>query len=234
MWHTRYKGSSFDTMQAEFGKNIANTLKKIPSVWSVDAEYQDTSGSATMTEKETAKVTKMLSDAGTIFQKLDASSLNGISDNEELLMRMKTFLNKKVRAGKRVTNVRKTVDDMITYFHDYYKIESDKRKSAKGKAGVTERKKEVMKYFSNTNRRNLENILNIMNAFVDIKMVLIKQMNKTAKLKTFLSTADGFEVTDQEGYVAIDKIGKNAVKLVDRMEFSRANFSDKVIKGWQK
>lgn len=234
VWHTRYKGSSFDTMQAEFGKNIANTLKKIPSVWSVDAEYQDTSGSATMTEKETAKVTKMLSDAGTIFQKLDASSLNGISDNEELLMRMKTFLNKKVRAGKRVTNVRKTVDDMITYFHDYYKIESDKRKSAKGKAGVTERKKEVMKYFSNTNRRNLENILNLMNAFVDIKMVLIKQMNKTAKLKTFLSTADGFEVTDQEGYVAIDKIGKNAVKLVDRMEFSRANFSDKVIKGWQK
>ena len=234
VWHTRYKGSSFDTMQAEFGKNIANTLKKIPSVWSVDAEYQDTSGSATMTEKETAKVTKMLSDAGTIFQKLDASSLNGISDNEELLMRMKTFLNKKVRAGKRVTNVRKTVDDMITYFHDYYKIESDKRKSAKGKAGVTQRKKDVMKYFSNTNRRNLENILNLMNVFVDIKMVLIKQMNKTAKLKTFLSTADGFEVTDQEGYVAIDKIGKNAVKLVDRMEFSRANFSDKVIKGWQK
>ena len=45
-------------------------------------------------EKETAKVTKMLSDAGTIFQKLDASSLNCISDNEELLMRMKTFLNK--------------------------------------------------------------------------------------------------------------------------------------------
>ena len=232
VWHTRYKGSSFDTMQAEFGKNIANTLKKIPSVWSVDAEYQDTSGSATMTEKETAKVTKMLSDAGTIFQKLDASSLNGISDNEELLMRMKTFLNKKVRAGKRVTNVRKTVDDMITYFHDYYKIESDKRKSAKGKAGVTERKKEVMKYFSNTNRRNLENILNIMNAFVDIKMVLIKQMNKTAKLKTFLSTADGFEVTDQEGYVAIDKIGKNAVKLVDRMEFSFNNFT--AIKAWDK
>ena len=85
---------------------------------------------------------------------------------------MKTFLNKKVRAGKRITNVKKTVQDMITYFHDYYKIESDKRKSAKGKAGVTERKKEVMKYFSNTNRRNLENILNLMNAFVDIKMIL--------------------------------------------------------------
>lgn len=234
VWHTRYKGGSFENMQAEFGKNIADSLKKVPGVWSVDAEYQDASGSANMTAKETEKVTKMLSDAGKIFQKLDASSLNGISDNEELLMRMKTFLNKKVRAGKKVGNVKKAVQDMITYFHDYYKIESDKRKSVKGKANVTTRKKEVMKYFSNTNSRNLENILNLMNAFVDIKMVFIKQMNKTAKLKTFLSTADGFEVTDQEGYVAIDKIGKNAVKLIDRMEFSRANFSDKVLKGWQK
>ncbi len=234
VWHTRYKGGSFENMQAEFGKNIADSLKKVPGVWSVDAEYQDASGSANMTAKETEKVTKMLSDAGKIFQKLDANSLNGISDNEELLMRMKTFLNKKVRAGKKVGNVKKAVQDMITYFHDYYKIESDKRKSVKGKANVTTRKKEVMKYFSNTNSRNLENILNLMNAFVDIKMVFIKQMNKTAKLKTFLSTADGFEVTDQEGYVAIDKIGKNAVKLIDRMEFSRANFSDKVLKGWQK
>ena len=59
-------------------------------------------------------------------------------------------------------------------------------------------------------------------------------MNQTAQLKTFLSTEDGFKVTGQEGYVAIDKLGKNAVKLVDRMEFSKANFSDKVLKGWQK
>lgn len=234
VWHTRYKGSSFENMSAEFGKNIAKTLKPSRSVFSVDAEYEDASGSATMTEKETAKVTKMLSDAGKIFQKLDANSLNGISDNEELLTRMKTFLNKKVRAGKRVTNVSKVVSEMITYFHDYYKIESDKRKSAKGKAGVSDRKKEVMKYFSNTNKRNLENILHLMNAFVDVKQILISQMNKTAKLKTFLSTADGFEVTSPEGYVAIDKVGKNAVKLIDRMEFSRANFSDKVFKGWQK
>tara|TARA_Y100000004_G_scaffold188397_1_gene242446 strand:- start:79 stop:1308 length:1230 start_codon:yes stop_codon:yes gene_type:complete len=234
VWHTSYSGKDFESMTASFGKNIANKFKPSKSVWSVDAEYQDASGTATMTDKKTEEVTKMLSDAGRIFQKLDAKSLNGISDNEELLMRMKTFLNKKVRAGKRITNVKKTVQDMITYFHDYYKIESDKRKSAKGKAGVTERKKEVMKYFSNTNKRNLENILNLMNAFVDVKLILIGQMSKTAKLRTFLSTTNGFQVTGEEGYVAIDKVGKNAVKLIDRMEFSRANFSDEVLKGWQK
>ena len=234
VWHTSYSGDSFENMQASFGKNIASKLNPSKDVWSVDAEYKDQTGTATMTEKETAKVTKMLSDAGTLFQKLDASSLNGISDNDELLMRMKTFLNTKVRAGKRITNVSKTVDEMIKYFHDFFKKETGKRKTDKGKSGVADRKKEVMKYFSRTNKKNLEGILNLMNKFVDIKLVLIKQMDKTSKLKTFLSTTDGYEVTGAEGYVAIDKFGKNAVKLIDRMEFSRANFSDEVLKGWQK
>jgi len=38
-------------------------------------------------------------------------------------------------------------------------------------------------------------------------------------------------VTNPEGFVAIDRTGK-AVKLVDRMEFSRANFN--VAKDWTK
>ena len=41
---------------------------------------------------------------------------------------------------------------------------------------------------------------------------------------TFLKTNDGFKVTDQEGFVAIDSSG-TAVKLVDRLEFSKANFT---------
>ena len=187
-----------------------------------------------MTKKETDEVTAILSKAGTVFQKIKASTLNGISENDELLMRMKTFLNTKVRDGKRITNVNKTVDEMITYFHNFFKGESDKRKSKKGKDAVNLRKEDVMRFFSKTNKIQLANILNLMNHFVDAKLILIKQMNQTAQLKTFLSTEDGFKVTGQEGYVAIDKFGKNAVKLVDRLEFSKANFSDKVKKGWQK
>tara|TARA_E500000178_G_C16991351_1_gene740958 strand:+ start:639 stop:1865 length:1227 start_codon:yes stop_codon:yes gene_type:complete len=233
VWHTRYKGKNFENMNAEFGVKIADDVKA-QGVWSVDALYQDTSGSATMTKKETDQVTKILSDAGKVFQKLNPSTLNGISENDELLMRMKTFLNTKVRAGKKITNVRKTVDEMIDYFHNFFKGETDKRKSEKGKDAVNLRKQDVMRFFSKTNKSQLSNILTLMNHFVDAKLMLIKQMNKTAQLKTFLSTEDGFKVTGQEGYVAIDKLGKNAVKLVDRMEFSKANFSDKIKKGWQK
>jgi len=59
-------------------------------------------------------------------------------------------------------------------------------------------------------------------------------LNQTSSLATFLRTSTGFKVTNQEGYVAIDRLEGGAVKLVDRMEFSKANFSADVIKGWQK
>ena len=53
-------------------------------------------------------------------------------------------------------------------------------------------------------------------------------------IKTFLKTKSGFVVTDQEGYVAIDHMTGGAVKIIDRMEFSRANFSADILKGWQR
>ena len=73
-----------------------------------------------------------------------------------------------------------------------------------------------------------------MNHLVDAKEILINQMNKVKGLDTFLLTDQGFKSTGQEGFVAIDRVGKNAVKLVDRMNFSYANFSPEVKKGWQR
>ena len=42
--------------------------------------------------------------------------------------------------------------------------------------------------------------------------------------KQFIKTDKGYEVTNPEGYVAIDNDGQ-AVKLVDRLTFSKANFN---------
>lgn len=234
VWHTRYTGGSLEDMKASFGMNIADTLKKSKSVWSADAEYKDVTGTATFTKKETDALTAILSSAGKVFQKIDAASLNGISKDDELLIRMKTFLNTKVRKQERVTNVKSAVNEMIDYMHNYYKIEAEKRKSPKGKSSVDERKKLVMKYFSSTNRKNLEAILELMNHIVDAKLMLIKKMNQASSLATFVQTDRGFKAVGEEGFVAIDKLGKNAVKLVDRMEFSFNNFSPKVLKGWQR
>ena len=69
---------------------------------------------------------------------------------------------------------------------------------------------------------------------VIVKLKLINKLNKLNSLETFIKTRKGFKVTGQEGYVAIDTIGGDAVKLVDRMEFSYNNFSPDILKGWDK
>jgi hypothetical protein len=62
------------------------------------------------------------------------------------------------------------------------------------------------------------------------KSMVIGQLAKVNTFGTFLKTDDGYKVTAPEGFVAI-KSG-NALKLVDRLEFSRANFT--VAKDWDR
>ena len=55
------------------------------------------------------------------------------------------------------------------------------------------------------------------------KQSIINKLQKVNTLGTFLKTENGYRVTAPEGFVAI-KDGA-ALKLVDRLEFSRANFT---------
>jgi hypothetical protein len=67
-----------------------------------------------------------------------------------------------------------------------------------------------------------------------MKIVILKSLNKASSVETYLKTKEGLKPTGHEGYVAINKHGIDAVKIIDRMEFSYANFSPDVIKGWTK
>ena len=64
------------------------------------------------------------------------------------------------------------------------------------------------------------------------KLKLINKLNRLQNVDTFVKTRKGYKVTGAEGYVAIDKLGGDAVKLVDSMEFSYNNFSPDILKGW--
>jgi hypothetical protein len=234
VWHTTYRGKSFESMSASFGEEIASKLRKSKQVWSVDAVYKDVSGSANMTQKETDTVTAILSKAGKLFNTVDKKTFDGITDNPELLMRVKTFVNVKVRAGERIKNPSSFVTELMDYIYDYYQGQIDKLKTEKGKAGKEEKRKEIMSYFSTVEKSQIVALFNLYNLIVDAKLLIIRKLDRTKTIGTFLKTADGYKVTEQEGFVAIDKVGKNAVKLVDRLQFSQANFSPEIIKGWQK
>ena len=234
VWHTTYTGDNFESMRAVFAKQIASSLKDSPDVFSMDASYRDVSGKATMTSKETAEVTKILSDAGKIFNQIDRYTLNGISDNDELLLRTKTFMNTKVRSGERVKNTTRLTNELVQYLMDYFSKEEDKRKTEKGKTTIRDRQSSVMEYFAKTDKRKIKLIFDLMNKLVDAKNIIIRKMDQAKTINTLLLTKDGYKTTGQEGFVAVDRMGGNAVKLVDRLQFSHANFSPDIQKGWQK
>ena len=233
VWHTMYSGDSFETMKASFGKDISAKLSKTSAVWHTDATFRDVSGAATFTDADTKALTAILSRAGQIFRTIPAAALNDISDNDEFLMRVKTFNNTKVRAGEKITNPSAHVTGLMNFVHNFYQKEADKKKTEAGKQVQLTKQKEMMQYFTRHSKSDIVKIFELMNLLVDAKHYIIGKLNQVRTLGTFLRTVDGFRATTPEGYVAIDHIG-NAVKLVDRMEFSRANFSADVIKGWQK
>jgi hypothetical protein len=234
VWHTMYEGDSFETMGAVFGTDILSTLKKDNNVWMTDVNYKDVSGKATMTQEETEKVTTILSEAGKIFQKLDATILNSIKEDEELLQRIKTFNNTKIKAKLQITDVKQHVQELIDYIQDIYSKEEESKKNEKNKLSITLKRNRILRFFSAKNKTSLENIFTMMNLLAEAKLILIKKMNEVKTLNTFLLTKNGYEVTGAEGYVAIDKLKGDAVKLVDRLQFSYANFSSDIIKGWRR
>lgn len=234
VWHTTYRGDSLESMSANFGEEIATRLKKTKSVWSVDAMYKDVSGSVNFNAAETKEITEILSKAGKIFSGLKRSSLDGMSDNQDLLIRVKAFINSKVRAGERIGDTAKFVDDLMKYVHDHFQKEIDKKATEKAKATAEAKRNEVMKYFANTPKADIVKIFDMYNLIVDAKHLIVRKLDKAKQIGTFLKTVDGYKVTEQEGFVAIDHMGKNAVKLVDRLQFSRANFSPEIKKGWER
>ena len=232
IWHTSYSGKTLQGMKASFGKGITRKMKKVPSVFMDDATYEDVTGNAKFTSEETKECTALISQAGKMLRNISGDALKVIASDDELKQKIKTYNNTFVRAGEPFPNVRKHVSGLYNYIEEWYDGEIETKKQDKTKEQWTNRKKAALsKVFGNYN--DLANIFTFMNLVIQAKQMIIDKMNKASKMRSFLKTRDGFKVTNPEGFVAIDKV-QGAVKLVDRLQFSYANFSPEILKGWQK
>ena len=236
VWHTTYTGNSLPDMKASFGADISK-LQKPSSVWMDDATYKDASGSATFTAAETEKVTGVLSKVGSTFQKINANGLRAFLKLQDSMTgtlagaSLKTYNNSKVRAGQRISNPNAHAKGYEKWVFDSIQKQIDKAKSPKGKEKYVNMQKEyVREVKKHTN--NLRSVITFQNLLVDAKMQIVKKLDRVKSIGTFIRTPNGFKVTNPEGYVAIDRVKGNAVKLVDRMEFSFNNFT--AIKSWDR
>tara|TARA_R110000782_G_scaffold209394_10_gene297613 strand:+ start:1563 stop:2792 length:1230 start_codon:yes stop_codon:yes gene_type:complete len=232
VWHTSYKGSTFEGMKATFGVDVTK-LKQSKDVWSQDAMLRDLT-KMTMTKEETNEVNEYLTAAGKIFNKINGSTLRELESNQILAQHIETYNNTFVRKGEVIGNIGRHVSGLIKWIENKYQKEIDKRKTDKGKSAQQSKLDALLAFFSAKNQNSLKLMFELQKMIVLAKLKLINILNKLSNIDTFVKTRTGYRTTGPEGYVAIDKLGGDAVKIVDRMEFSYNNFSPDILKGWDK
>ena len=105
-------------------------------------------------------------------------------------------------------------------------------KTEKSQTKVANEQKEMLRELKK-HTKNLEQVILFQNYLIEAKMGIVKKLNSVKQLTdTFIRTSNGYKVVNPEGFVAIDRVSGNAVKLVDRMEFSFNNFT--AIKAWDR
>ena len=232
VWHTTYTGNDFESMRASYGVDVSKFRNSV-AVWSQDAMLRDVTN-ATLDKKETEEVTGYLSKAGKLFNQISGTTLRELEGNEDLATLIEQYNNTFVRQGQVIGNTSTHVNGLIKWINKKFKGEMDKRSTARGKKTQQDKLDAYMKFFSPTNKKSLVKMFELQKQIVLAKMKLINKLDSLKKIDTFVKTTKGYKVTGEEGYVAIDKLGGDAVKLVDRMEFSYNNFSPDILKGWDK
>ena len=229
VFHTSYSGRSLDTMSASFG-NIG--IQGNTDVFVTSSDFKNASGEANMSSVEKTVYTNLvnktegsLKQASRFLDLMKGNNMNKFTLN----IMFKTFFNRYVREGRNLIGARNTARDFAQYFSNALdkEIESKKMKTTKDK--YLELKNKGLKFISDNQQSIYMTVASYMNLQA-AKNFMIRKLQKVNTFGTFLRTPDGYRVTAPEGFVAI-RSGQ-ALKLVDRLEFSRANFT--ADKNWEK
>ena len=230
VFHTMYTGKDMKSLNASFG-NVRGSGNS--RVWVASASYKDDSGSITFTKAElntfNAQLRMAEGSLGRASKVLDEMTSRA-TDPLSVGFRLKAFFNHYIRNNKGSMAKVAVLQDM---FRDYYenvlKTEIDQRKTEKAKQKYRDILANGLK-FINQNKSGLYMAIASHVTLGNAKNTLIQKMNQIQQIGHYIKTGTGYRVTAPEGYVAVDRVA-GAVKIVDRLEFSRANFT--LPKGWK-
>ena len=231
VFHTSYSGSSLQSMNAIYGVNIKN-FKDTNDVYFASATFTDADGVARFTEQEKAKFQRLINKTeGSLKQA--SGFLNVIKEQGEGRFMMsamfKKFMNTFYRdKNKVISNVQNIVRDFELFYTNELRKEILTKKTIVARTKYTKILAEGLIFLKVNSRSLYFTIASYMN-IIEAKLFVIRKLEMVKTLGTFLRTDNGYQVTAPEGFVAIQS--GNALKLVDRLEFSRANFT--AAKNWE-
>ena len=223
IFHTSYEGTSLETMKANYGVNVGS-LHQTSAVWFDDATYKDYTGIASLTPSENASIQKQITSATATMEKIGQARFDIILNNKDFARSIKPFINQMVRQGEQVGEPMQFLQKFVNYYNDeLMKGIEDLSGGIAGRAAQARlvKIKEKEQWVAD-NANNLLVILATYKRVIELKHALMRKLQQVDSIGTFQKTNDGYKVTAPEGFVAIGHDG-GAIKLVDRLEFSRTN-----------
>jgi len=231
VFHTAYSGPSIPELTASFGVDIS-TFNSTPDVYVVSSSFADASGAANFGSQQKVAFNAAVNRAeGSLRQASKFLDILASTGESKFIMAnlFKRYFNTYIVSGRGVNNTR----DVATNFAVFYsqileqEIASKKTKAAQNK--YKKMKQDGLKFISANERSIYMTVASYIN-LQTAKSMVVSQLSRVNTLGTFMKTDTGYRVTAPEGFVAI-KDG-SALKLVDRLEFSKANFT--VAKNWDR
>jgi hypothetical protein len=155
------------------------------------------------------------------MEKIGQQRFDIILANKEFARNIKPFINKMVRAGTHAAEPTAFLKDFMSHYNEVMTKDIDVVTSRAAQNRLAKIKEKEQWVADNAN--NLLGVLATYKRIVEMKSLLLRKLQQVEGIGTFQKTNDGYKVTTPEGFVAIGHDG-GAVKLVDRLEFSRTNF----------
>lgn len=174
---------------------------------------------ANLTRDQSAAFEHHMSQAKALHDKMPHDFHSAVNAHNE---HVSTYINHTVREG-----LKPTVIGLRSHIANRMGKEVDKVSTAKAKAQKVENTNAALKHHDD-NVHHFKNALAIHHHITQAKNILVGGLNKANKQAGMEHHIDTKE-TNPEGYVAHHN--GQSIKLVDRQEFSRANFA--ATKAWK-
>ena len=225
VFHTRYTGKDMLSMRSVFDPQV-NRLKKTKDVWFRDADFKDESGTATLTAGETEMAESLLDEIESTNKQLGVF-IDEVKGFKKMIDMVMIYVNDVVKTG----GVGGSTRGLNGWIMTKYNTDINKLKTPASKEKKLKELGEITNYL-NKNKAEFDAMFELAELMIELKMILIRKLETIKGIGTWIQTDDGLKSTAPEGFVAVDRTSNKALKLVDRLEFSRSNFT--VAKNWVK
>ena len=222
IFHTTYNGDTLADMTASGGADVSSFAKS-NDVFFDNATYKDVSGSAKFTDDETKNFYNGIEKLETLLNAVPRDLASVLGQNADFVPTFMIYINAMVKQGQLPSNVNQFLQGFKKFYADRMQQQMSGLKAQKALA-LRQDKIKQMPVFLNRAKKPLQAMLTFYKAVQTMKAFVLKKMNQAQAIGSFQQTDGGLQVTEPEGFVAVDKSG-SAVKLVDRLGFSRRNLT---------